>query len=51
MEKPRNKFKKWPIIAIAGLILLFLSFVVPLPYYIMLRCSRGPIIARGQQRR
>ena len=34
MEKPRNKLKKWPIIAIAGLILLFLSFVVPLPYYI-----------------
>ena len=34
MEKPRNKFKKWPIIAVVGLILLFLSFVVPLPYYI-----------------
>ncbi len=34
MEKPRNKFKKWPIIAVVGLILLFLSFVVTLPYYI-----------------
>lgn len=34
MEKPRNKFKKWPIIAVVGVILLFLSFVVPLPYYI-----------------
>ena len=34
MKKTRNKFKKWPIVFVVGLVLLFISFVVPLPYYI-----------------